>query len=58
MSRSASGRRIVAVCRGCESVFVSEQRPDGTIRPIGVSADCSCGDGEFERLSRPDPDAV
>lgn len=51
MSRSESGSRIVAVCRSCESVFVSEQKPDGTIRPIGVSEDCTCGDGDFRRVT-------
>ncbi|WP_049914111.1 MULTISPECIES: hypothetical protein [Haloterrigena] len=51
MSRSESGTRIVAVCRSCESVFVSEQQPDGTIRPIGVSEECTCGDGDFRRIA-------
>lgn len=51
MSRSESRTRIVAVCRSCESVFVSEQKPDGTIRPIGVSEDCTCGDGDFRRVA-------
>ncbi|SDJ91608.1 MULTISPECIES: hypothetical protein [Natronorubrum] len=51
MSRSESVSRIVAVCRSCESVFVSEQKPDGTIRPIGVSQECTCGDGDFERIT-------
>ena len=39
------------MCQSCESVFVSEQLPDGTIKPIGVSADCTCGDGTFRRVS-------
>ncbi|WP_195892435.1 hypothetical protein [Halopiger goleimassiliensis] len=51
MSRSESVSKVVAKCRACESVFVSEQLPDGTIRPIGVSADCTCGNGDFHRIS-------
>ncbi|ELY61213.1 hypothetical protein [Natronolimnohabitans innermongolicus] len=51
MSWSESESRIVAVCRACESVFVSEQRPDGTIRPIGVSEECTCGNGDFKRVA-------
>ncbi|ELZ23850.1 hypothetical protein C477_01590 [Haloterrigena salina JCM 13891] len=39
------------MCRSCESVFVSEQQPDGTIRPIGVSEECTCGDGDFRRIA-------
>ncbi|SEH11578.1 hypothetical protein SAMN04487967_0417 [Natronorubrum sediminis] len=53
MSQSESVTRIVAVCRACESVFVSEQQPDGTIRPIGVSEECTCGDGDFRRVEAP-----
>lgn len=56
MSRSESRSRIVAVCRSCDSVFVSEQKPDGTIRPIGVSAACTCGDGDFRRVTPPEDD--
>ncbi|WP_306058445.1 hypothetical protein [Natronococcus wangiae] len=51
MSQAESLSKIVAVCRACDSVYVSEQKPDGTIRPIGVSADCTCGDGDFRRVS-------
>ncbi|WP_121742351.1 hypothetical protein [Natronorubrum halophilum] len=51
MSRSESRSRIVAVCRSCESVYVSEQKADGTIRPIGVSEECTCGDGDFRRIT-------
>ncbi len=54
MSSSESQSKIVAVCRACDSVYVSEQKPDGTIRPIGVSDECSCGDGDFHRVSIPD----
>ena len=39
------------MCQSCESVFVSEIKPDGTIRPIGVSEDCTCGDGEFRPIT-------
>ncbi|RKD97621.1 hypothetical protein [Halopiger aswanensis] len=51
MSQSKSSTKTVVVCQSCESVFVSEVKPDGTIRPIGVSADCTCGDGDFRRIS-------
>lgn len=51
MSRTEARSKVVAKCRSCESVFVSEELPDGTIRPIGVSADCTCGDGDFCRIS-------
>ncbi len=51
MSKAQSKSKVVAKCRSCDSVFVSEQLSDGTIRPIGVSADCTCGDGDFGRLS-------
>lgn len=51
MSRAKSASKVVAVCQVCDSVYVSEQKPDGTIRPIGVAADCTCGDGEFRRVS-------
>lgn len=54
MTQAESHSRIVAVCRACDSVYVSEQQPDGTIRPIGVSDECSCGDGDFRRISVPD----
>ena len=37
-------------CRSCESVFVAEIHPDGHIRPIGLAADCQCGEGDFESL--------
>lgn len=51
MSRAESASKVVAVCQVCDSVYVSEQKPDGTIRPIGVAADCTCGNGEFRRVS-------
>lgn len=40
-----------ARCRSCESVFVAEIHSDGRIRPIGLAADCQCGDGDFESVS-------
>ncbi|QFU83023.1 hypothetical protein [Natronorubrum aibiense] len=61
MSRSEPHSRIVAVCRACDSVYVAEQHPNGTIRPIGVSEECTCGDGDFQRVTVPndaDPTAA
>ncbi len=39
------------MCRSCNSVFVSEIRADGSIRPIGVSEECTCGNGEFRPIT-------
>lgn len=38
---------VFARCEQCDSVFVAEEHPDGSIRPIGMAKDCRCGDGEF-----------
>ncbi|ELY44515.1 hypothetical protein [Natronorubrum sulfidifaciens] len=54
MTHSEPSTRTVAVCRACDSVYVAEQQADGTIRPIGVSDDCTCGEGDFCRISMPD----
>ncbi|WP_290816631.1 hypothetical protein [Halovivax sp.] len=48
MSQTNAASKLFAVCRSCDSVYVAECQPDGRIRPIGVSADCTCGEGEFE----------
>lgn len=50
MSKSETKSRCFAHCRSCGATVAAEIRPDGTIRPIGVSPDCSCGDGDFERV--------
>ncbi|MFC6718587.1 hypothetical protein ACFQGT_01310 [Natrialbaceae archaeon GCM10025810] len=51
MSESESVSKVIAVCQSCDSVYVSEVKPDGAIRPIGVAEECTCGDGDFKRLS-------
>ncbi len=39
-----------AVCEACGSIYVARMDPDGTLRPIGVGNDCTCGDGSFRRF--------
>lgn len=51
MSVPESVSKVAAVCKNCQSLYVSELKSDGTIRPIGVSADCTCGNGEFRCVS-------
>ncbi|WP_176393142.1 hypothetical protein [Natronolimnobius baerhuensis] len=51
MSKSSPQSKTVGMCRSCNSVFVSEIRADGSIRPIGVSEECTCGNGEFRPIT-------
>ncbi|ELY56066.1 hypothetical protein C491_13992 [Natronococcus amylolyticus DSM 10524] len=41
-------RKVAAVCTTCGKAYASEQRADGTIRPIGQRTGCKCGETSFE----------
>lgn len=48
--QTQTGPRFVAVCRECNTMTVSTERSDGSVRPLAVPENCVCGDGDFERL--------
>ena len=50
MSNTTVRAKIAAMCNGCKSVFASELRSDGSIRPIGTKRGCPCGGTDFRRL--------
>lgn len=41
-------RKVAAICTACGKAYASEQRPDGTVRPIGQRTGCECGETSFE----------
>nr|WP_293033078.1 hypothetical protein [Natronococcus sp.] len=41
-------RKVAAICTTCGKAYASEQRGDGTVRPIGQRTGCECGETSFE----------
>lgn len=41
-------RKVAAICTTCGKAYASEQRSDGTVRPIGQRTGCECGGTSFE----------
>ncbi|WP_394742882.1 hypothetical protein [Natronococcus roseus] len=41
-------RKVAAICTTCGKAYASEQRTDGTVRPIGQRTGCECGETSFE----------
>lgn len=56
MARSDPAEKCFAKCRSCGAMFSATQEADGTIKPIGVAPDCSCGEGDFYRMTDPEAD--
>ncbi|MCU4742546.1 hypothetical protein OB955_21480 [Halobacteria archaeon AArc-m2/3/4] len=54
MTETELDPKFVAVCQSCETMTVSKEAADGSIRPLAVPENCTCGDGEFRRLRRDD----
>lgn len=52
MTETELDPKFVAVCDSCDTMAVSEETADGSIRPLAVPEDCTCGDGDFRRLGR------
>ncbi|WP_207592440.1 hypothetical protein [Halomontanus rarus] len=50
MTETELDPKFVAVCASCDTMAVSEETADGSIRPLAVPEDCTCGDGDFRRL--------
>lgn len=44
-------KRVVALCKSCESVYTARVLNDGSLVPIGTDA-CRCGCEEFRELER------
>lgn len=53
MSTQADPTRAAVRCESCDVILVAEVADDGSIRPLGTSGDCVCGDGQFVRLEQP-----
>lgn len=47
-AESETTRKVAAICTACGKAYASEQRPDGTVRPIGQRTGCECGETSFE----------
>ncbi|WP_175480130.1 hypothetical protein [Natrinema salaciae] len=50
MSTQSERMRAAVRCENCEAILVAEIAPGGSVRPLGTSEDCVCGDGTFVRL--------
>jgi hypothetical protein len=48
--KSQSKSKCFGKCRSCGATFSATIRPDGTLKPIGIAPDCTCGDADFYRL--------
>lgn len=53
MSTQTDSTRAAVRCEGCGAILVAEITGDDSIRPLGTSQDCVCGDGSFVRLEQP-----
>ncbi|MGQ3412613.1 hypothetical protein ACT4ML_10190 [Natrinema sp. LN54] len=53
MSTQSDQTRAAVRCESCGAILVAEIEPDGSVRPLGTSEDCVCGDGTFARLEQP-----
>ncbi|ELY64885.1 hypothetical protein [Natrinema versiforme] len=53
MSTQSDQTRAAVRCESCGAILVAEIAPDGSVRPLGTSEDCVCGDGAFTRLEQP-----
>ncbi|WP_226482411.1 hypothetical protein [Natrinema amylolyticum] len=52
MSTQSERTRAAVRCENCEAILVAEIDRDGSVRPLGTSEDCVCGDGAFTRLEQ------
>ncbi|SEW24846.1 hypothetical protein [Natrinema salifodinae] len=55
MTNTAERTRAAVRCTNCQVILVAEVAQDGTVRPLGTSEDCVCGDGSFTQLEQPAP---
>ncbi|MFB1063353.1 hypothetical protein [Natrinema sp. H-ect4] len=55
MATQSNRTRAAVRCENCKAILVAEVTPAGSIRPLGTSEDCVCGDGSFTRLEQPTP---
>ncbi|QLK24738.1 hypothetical protein HYG81_11475 [Natrinema zhouii] len=53
MPTHSNQTRAAVRCESCDAILVGEITPAGSIRPLGTSEDCVCGDGSFTRLKQP-----
>ncbi|MFC6717984.1 hypothetical protein ACFQGT_10130 [Natrialbaceae archaeon GCM10025810] len=54
-STSESRPRTAAICESCDRIFAAEVHRDGTVRPLGTTRNCVCGDGDLRPLRRAAP---
>ncbi len=50
MVSSSAVAKTFAKCLSCDSTFVAELSADGSIRPLGIARECTCGEGDFVSL--------
>ncbi|ELY82508.1 hypothetical protein C487_02281 [Natrinema pallidum DSM 3751] len=50
MSTHSERTRAAVRCENCDAILVAEIERDGSVRPLGTSVDCVCGDGTFTRI--------
>ncbi len=53
MAMQSTQTRAAVRCENCDAILVGAISPTGSIRPLGTSEDCVCGDGSFTRLEQP-----
>ncbi|WP_226005032.1 hypothetical protein [Natrinema salinisoli] len=53
MATQSERARVPVRCENCDTILVAEIAGDGSVRPLGTSEDCVCGDGTFTRLEQP-----
>ncbi len=56
MSGKSTNQRAAALCEQCGSCHVVRIKPNGSVRVIGTSGECSCGADDYHILGPEGPE--